>query len=112
MEILPSIEEPRTRFRTLVAMNVLGILERELRQGETFLRCEHGRLARLLGRESVAPGSVEELSDQVVDMNRDLARLIRLGEVPSGTLTSLKRTVTEKLTVASPRYLERYADEA
>jgi hypothetical protein len=37
-----------------------------------------------------------------------LARRIRRGDVPAGTLALLKRHVAVKLRVASPRYLARY----
>jgi hypothetical protein len=110
-EILPGVEDPRTRFRTLVAMNALGIMERELAQEEALLYSERERVASLLGRQPEAHNSLEELREQVIGMNRDLVELIRLGDQPPGTLESLKKTVTEKLAVASPRYLERYSDE-
>ena len=38
----------------------------------------------------------------------ELARRIRGGEVPDGTLALLKRHVAAKLRVASPSYLDRY----
>lgn len=80
-EILPTLEDHRLRFRTLVALNALGIAERELR----------------LDR----PASDErEL--------RKLARRIRAGDVPPGTLAALKEHVRARLEIASPRYLERY----
>ena len=106
--ILPELQDPRTRFRTLVAMNALGILERELVQEEPLLRVEHERLARLLGREQATPISLEELEERVTDLNRVLAERIRSGVVPEGTFGLLKQTVEDKLKVASPRYLERY----
>jgi hypothetical protein len=81
-EILPGLDDQRLRFRTLVAMNALGIAARELATGD--------------------PGPTEaEL--------RALARQIRAGEVPEGTLANLKEHVAAKLRVASPRYLERYS---
>ena len=107
-EILPDLQDPRARFRTLVAMNTLGILERELAQEEALLRAEHESLIRLLDKAPGTPGSLEELKDQVIELNRELARNIRHGEVPSGTLRLLKQTVMYKLKVASPRLLERY----
>ncbi len=110
-EILPGVEDPRTKFRTLVAMNALGILGRELTQEEPLLRSEHERLAHLLGRERAVPGSLEGLREQVTEMNRDLEDLVRQGEPPPGTLENLRETVAEKLAVASPRYLDRYVDE-
>jgi Domain of unknown function (DUF6285) len=81
-EILPTLEDDRLRFRTLVAINALSIAQRELEsEGEEGL-------------------SAEELAE--------LARRIRAGDVPAGTPALLKRHVAAKLRVASPRYLARY----
>jgi hypothetical protein len=80
-EITPELEDPRLRFRMLVAMNALGIAARELTT------------------EEAGPTEAER---------RALAQQIRAGEVPDGTLAVLKEQVAAKLRVASPRYLERY----
>jgi hypothetical protein len=79
-EILPTIADHRLRFRTLVAMNALSIVYREL--------------------EALRPADDEDA--------RELARRIRAGDVPPGTLDRVKADVAAKLRVASPRYLERY----
>ncbi len=79
-EILPTLDDHRLRFRTLVAMNALGIVHREL--------------AALPPRDDAA--------------DRELVRRIRAGDVPPGTLAHVKAGVEERLRVASPRYLERY----
>jgi len=79
-EILPTLTDHRLRFRLLVAMNALGIVHREL--------------AALPGEDDAA--------------QRDLARRIRDGDVPPGTLARVKADVEARLLVASPRYLERY----
>jgi hypothetical protein len=81
-EILPTLRDHRLRFRTLVAINALGIAQRELEAGP----------------EAELPAA--ELDD--------LARRIRLGDVPPGTLALLKRHVGAALRIANPRYLERY----
>ena len=107
-EVLPGIDEPRLRFRVLVAANGLGILERELRIGAPLLRREVESLGRLLGRADPAPDDLDELRRRAGDLNRELARLIRAGDPPEGTLAHLLATVADKLQVASPRYLERY----
>jgi hypothetical protein len=107
-DILPDLQDPRTRFRMLVAVNTLGILERELEQEEFLLRAEYERLARLLDEDGAMPGSLEELRYRVADLNRDLSERIRSGEVPEGAFGLLKQTVEEKLKIANPRYLERY----
>jgi hypothetical protein len=80
-EILPTLTDRRLRFRALVAINALGIAQRELESGEEGL-------------------SREELEE--------LARQIRSGDVPEGTLGRLQEHVAAKLRVASPRYLDRY----
>ena len=81
-EVLPTLDDHRLRFRTLVAMNALAIAGRELASTEP------------------------ELSDAEL---RDLARRIRADEPPDDALAVLKEHVAAKLRVASPRYLERYA---
>ncbi len=79
-EILPTLADDRLRFRTLVALNALGIVRREL--------------------ERLPPD--EDLE------RRRLARRIRAGHVAPDTLTRVKAEVEARLRVASPRYLERY----
>ena len=79
-EILPTLADPRARFRMLVALNALGIVRRELTK--------------------LPP------SDDVEQ--RELAARLRAGEVPAGTLARVKADVAEKLQIDSPRYLERY----
>jgi Domain of unknown function (DUF6285) len=79
-EILPTLEDHRLRFRMLVALNALGIVQREL----TKL-------------------PAEDDAEQ-----RGLAARIRAGDVEPGTLARVKASVEERLRMASPRYLERY----
>jgi hypothetical protein len=79
-EILPTLGDQRLRFRTLVAMNALSIVYREL----------------------------ERLPLEDDGAQRELAARIRAGDVPPGTLGAVKRDVAERLRIASPRYLEQY----
>ena len=79
-EILPTLTDQRQRFRTLVAMNALSIVYRELE-----------RLP------------LEDDAEQ-----RELAAQIRAGDVAPGTLTRVKAEVADRLRTASPRYLEQY----
>ena len=81
-EILPALDDQRLRFRTLVAINALGIAQRELDSAEE----------EVLSSEEAAA----------------LARRIRAGETPESALDLLERHVAQKLRVASPQYLERY----
>ncbi len=78
-EILPGLDDARLRFRALVAMNALGMVE----------------------RETAAPPE-----DRAAD--RELARQIRAGAVGVEALPQLKQAVAAKLRVSNPAYLERY----
>ncbi|HEY3462968.1 MAG TPA: DUF6285 domain-containing protein [Gaiellaceae bacterium] len=82
VEILPTLDDRRLRFRMLVALNALGIVQREL--------------TRL---------PLEDDAEQ-----RELAARIRRGDVPPGTLARVKAGVEERLRIVSPRYLERYGE--
>jgi hypothetical protein len=80
-ELLPTIDDHRLRFRTLVAMNALGVARRELEAGEEGM-------------------GEDEL--------RELARRIRAGDVDEALHARLKEHVAEKLRVSNPAYLEKY----
>jgi hypothetical protein len=79
-EILPTLTDHRLRFRTLVAMNALSIVHREL----------------------AALPPVDDAEQ------RELARAIRAGDVPPGTLARVKADVEATLRVASPQFLDGY----
>ena len=78
-EVLPTAEDQRLKFRTLVAMNALGIARRELESDTVLL--DDGQLA-------------------------DLAARIRAGE--DIELGVLKEHVADKLRISNPAYLEKY----
>src|SRR5919201_3632865 len=78
-EVLPLMDDHRMKFRTLVALNALGIAYREL-----------------------AAGDDEEPSEEEL---RDLAWRIRAGDVPNDALGFLKEHVAAKLLISNPGYL-------
>lgn len=81
-ELLPTLDDHRMKFRTLVAMNALGIARRELEASNTVLL------------------SHEETTD--------LARRIRAGDPPDDAIPLLKEHVAAKLRISNPAYLEKY----
>jgi hypothetical protein len=81
-EVLPAAADHRLKFRTLVAMNALGIALRELMSSNSLL----------LSHEDVT----------------ELARRIRAGDPPEDALPRLKEHVAAKLRISNPAYLERY----
>lgn len=78
-EILPLLDDHRMKFRTIVALNALGIAEREL--GTTEIRLEP---------------------------DWELARAIRAGNPPANAVAILKEQVAAKLRVTNPPYLAKY----
>ncbi len=80
-EVLPTADDQRLKFRTLVAMNALGIARRELEAPSNSLLLDQTQLA-------------------------DLAARIRAGE--SVDLSELKEHVAAKLRISNPAYLEKY----
>ena len=78
-EVLPTADDQRLKFRTLVAMNALGIARREIESNTV-----------LLEQEQLA----------------DLAARIRAGETVE--LGVLKEHVAAKLRISNPAYLEKY----
>jgi hypothetical protein len=101
-EVLPTVEESRLRFRVLVAANALSIAHRDLELGRGLVEEEIELLEELVGRSSASSSDERRIS-----LNRELARRVRRGDVPNGTLEALRRIAQLKLRVASPRYLER-----
>jgi len=81
-EVLPAADDHRLKFRTLVALNALGIAYRELESSDDVV----------IGREELG----------------ELARRIRAGDVDEDLHARLKEHVAAKLRISNPAYLERY----
>jgi len=77
-EVLPLMDDHRMKFRTLVALNALAILQRELE----------------------APPAADDAAD--------LVRRVREGGASPELLPLLKRHVAAKLRISNPRHLARY----
>jgi hypothetical protein len=88
--------EGRAAFHARIAVNALAIVERGLELGPVQEAAERERLEALLGH----PGSLDEL-------NRELCRRIRAGEVDLDTpalAEHLRETTLAKLAIDQPRY--------
>jgi hypothetical protein len=99
------------RFQTLVAANVLAIVERELTVGETHLAAAWQRVAELRGDTGEQPAG-EALRTAVTTQARRLCEEIRDGVYDDqvrqlALLAHLRRAAEEELAVANPRFLER-----
>jgi hypothetical protein len=111
-DVVPSLGEPGLRFRTLVAANVLGIVNRELALADGQVGDEWRRLAALLGRaESVPPDTAAQI-DGVREMRNQLCAAIAAGEYDEAErwqqlLTHCLRTAEDKLAISNPHFLAR-----
>ena len=81
-EVLPQADDHRLKFRTLVAMNALGIARRELEASNTVSLADE-RLA-------------------------ELAASIRADGADPALLDELRAHVAAKLRISNPAYLEKY----
>jgi hypothetical protein len=93
--VMPKLDK-HTGFHTRVAVNVLNIVRREMKDGPTLDAEELGRLKELLGRE----GTLEEL-------NAELCNRIRQGDLDQGhpeLMEHLFRTTMGKVSIDQPGY--------
>lgn len=116
-ELIPTLADPRLRFQTLVAANVLRIVEREFDAGEDHLLWEWQLLAEILALKSPTPQRLAALTQGVQKANEELCRRIRQGlfDEPSRFLAlsrRLRQVVERKLEVANPRYLASFQSQS
>jgi hypothetical protein len=109
-ELIPTLTDARLRFQTLVAFNVLAIVERELQQNEEVLREERRWLAELLGTPLPEPQQSQALRQQVRHATEQLCQRIRTGQFDdpprfAALSKRLREIVKQKLEVANPKYL-------
>ena len=112
--VIPALAEPRLRFQTMVAANVLAIAERELAAGDAPLAGAWQRLAELLEQAHAPLPSGAALHAAIGEQNQALCTAIRAGAFDAAPrraalLSHLRRTAQAELAIANPRYLERVA---
>jgi Domain of unknown function (DUF6285) len=96
-DVLPATEG-RVAFHTRVAVNALGMIERELTLGPELDVAERDRLRALLARD----GSIRELTAELARGIRDGSLDDRRAEV----IDVVRESVRAKLQVANPGYSE------
>lgn len=111
-ELLPTLDDARLRFQTLIAINVLTIAGREWANEEPSLVEEYLLLAGLLGESKSPPGSLQALRQAVREGNEKLCQRIRSGaleaqQAEGEALKVVQQLVRRKLEIAHPRYLEK-----
>jgi hypothetical protein len=94
---MSALADRRVQFHTRVAVNALGMVERELTDADTYAAAERQRAGKLLGHDADAR-----------TLERELAAAVRNGELDDrldAVRAHLRATVREKLLVANPTYL-------
>jgi Domain of unknown function (DUF6285) len=95
-DVMPSVGG-RVQFHARVAVNALGIVERELRLGPELDAAERDRLAALLGLDADLPALTAELARRIRDGSLDDRR--------DEVVAAVRETVRAKLLVANPDYV-------
>ena len=96
-DVMTTGTDARVQFHARVAVNALGMIERELTVGRELDAAERQRAAALLLRD-----------DDVRNLERELAARIRDGSLDdrlNAVRSHVRETVREKLLVANPGYL-------
>jgi hypothetical protein len=89
--------EGRVQFHTRVAINALGMLERELRLGPELDAADRERLARLLGHDADLSALTSELAGRIRDGSLDNRR--------DQVFAAVRESVRAKLLVSNPAYV-------
>jgi Domain of unknown function (DUF6285) len=95
-DVMPAVEG-RVQFHSRVAVNALGMLERELRLGPDLDAAERARLAGLLDHDADLAALTTELAGRIRDGSLDDRR--------DDVVAAVRESVRAKLLVSNPRYL-------
>lgn len=115
--VIPAIKHDRVLyFRTLVAINVLRIVERESDLREHHLRTEWDALNKLFNLETAMPSEHLAAQNAITERHQTLCTLIQRGDFDGSAPQQHLRTylldhVVAQLHVANPRFLQHLAAE-
>ena len=95
-DVMPAAEG-RVQFHSRVAVNALGMLERELRLGPALDAADRARLSALLGHDADLPALTAELAGRIRDGSLDDRR--------DEVISAVRESVRAKLVVSNPDYV-------
>jgi hypothetical protein len=95
-DAMPAVEG-RVQFHSRVAVNALGMLERELRLGPDLDAAERARLGALLGHDADLAALTTELAARIRDGSVDDRR--------DDVVAAVRESVRGKLLVSNPNYV-------
>lgn len=102
-------------FQTLVAINVLKIVEREYNIRPFHLRAEWTRLNMVIGKDMPEISNDDDLEVAIQKVNATLCKRIRDGEFDDdyALFEHLKARTIEQLEVANPKFMQAiHAEDA
>ncbi len=95
-DVMPAVDG-RVQFHTRVAVNALGMLERELRLGPELAAAERARLGALLGHDADLDTLTAELASRIRDGSLD--------DRGDDVVAAVRDSVRAKLLVSNPDYV-------
>lgn len=101
-----AVQDPGLRFRLLIAANVLGVVERELKLEHQHHDAEVGRLAQLLeGLDTESLLKPQGDAERRAALRPHYEALLKSDALEESALFEhLKATLAEKLSVVNPRF--------
>lgn len=113
--VIPAVRQDRQLyFRTLVAINVLKIVGREMTMSADHMMATWARLNALLDDDQPLPAREQDIRDGITERNADLCAKIRNGDFDedrADLFAHLKADTYAQLEVANPRFLAQLAAE-
>ena len=116
-QVTPAIRDDRKLYyQTLVAANVLQIIEREMQTGVEQIREEWMRLNYVQGVDTLLPSDSTQAKDALAERNRKLCEEINVGRYDfmpqrAALFEHLLVTTRQQLEVNNPKFLEMLAEE-
>jgi hypothetical protein len=116
-EVVPAARADRKAYyQALVAINVLGVVEREIRTNIDHLNAEWARLNFVQNVATPLPADVHEARAALAERNRELCMEINAGRYDtepgrSALYEHLITTARAQLEVANPKFLQALAVE-
>lgn len=106
-EVAPQLSDHRSRFRNLVAINLLQMVQRELSAGPVELAAEWALLNQLLGESQPTPDSAR-VGAEIRERYHQLVASIKQQRPPAGVYEHLFEITRQKVAISNPSYLQRY----
>jgi len=114
--ISATTDDQKQRHRAAIAVDVVGIIERELRMNSDHLKAEWARLNFVQNVTTLMPSDLAEASAALAERNRKLCEEITAGRYDyapqrSALFEHLLVTTRAQLEVAGPQFLQALASE-